>query len=128
MSFRDVEDLLYKRGVIVSYGTIRSWVGKLGHQYAKVIRRDRPAPSDKWHLDEVVITIRGKKYWLWRAVDSKGDVPHQRNGCVSRAETSCQKSSKEPNSTTVSKRPTTPKTAPPDEARHPNSSIARRLT
>jgi hypothetical protein len=60
MSFRDVEDILYKRGVIVSYETIRSWVGKFGHQYAKVIRRDRPAPSDKWHLDEVVITIRGK--------------------------------------------------------------------
>jgi len=74
MSLRDVEDLLYKRGVIVSYETIRSWVGKFGHQYAKVIRHDRPAPSDKWHLDEVVITIRGKKYWLWRAVDSNGDV------------------------------------------------------
>jgi putative transposase len=59
---------------IVSYETIRSWVGKFGHQYAKAIRRDRPVPSDKWHLDEVVITIRGKKYWLWRAVDSKGDV------------------------------------------------------
>ena len=72
MSFRDVEDLLYKRSVIVSYETIRSWVGKFGRQYAKVIRRDRPAPSDKWHLDEVAITIRGKKYWLWRAVDSKG--------------------------------------------------------
>jgi hypothetical protein len=72
MSFRDVEDLLYKRSVIVSYETIRSWVGKFGHQYAKVIRLDRPPPSGKWHLDEVVITIRGNKYWLWRAVDSKG--------------------------------------------------------
>jgi putative transposase len=61
MSFRDVEDILYKRGVIFNYETIRSWVGKFGHQYAKVIRPDRPAPSDKWHLDEVVITIRGKK-------------------------------------------------------------------
>jgi hypothetical protein len=60
MSFRDVEDLLYKRGVVVSYETIRSWVGKFGHQYAKVIRRDPPAPSDKGHLDEVVITICGK--------------------------------------------------------------------
>ena len=74
MSLRDVEDLLYKRGVIVSYETIRAWVGKFGHQYAKVIRLDRPPPSGKWHLDEVVITICGKKYWLWRAVDSKGDV------------------------------------------------------
>ena len=58
MSFRDVEDLLYKRGVIVSYETVRSWVGEFGHQYAKVIRRDRPAPSDKWHLDEVVIRFK----------------------------------------------------------------------
>jgi hypothetical protein len=70
LSFPD--ELLYNRGVIVSYETIMSWVGKFGRQYAKVIRLDRPAPSDKWHLDEVVITIRGKKYWLWRAVDSKG--------------------------------------------------------
>ena len=74
MSFRDVEDLFYKRDVSVSYETIRSWVEKFGHQYAKVIRRDRPAPSDKWHLDGVVVTIRGKRYWLWRAVDSKGEV------------------------------------------------------
>jgi putative transposase len=81
MSFRDVEDLLYKRGVIVSYETIRSWVGKFGRQYAKVIRRDRPAPSDKWHLDEVVTTIRGKKYWLWRAVDSKGPLIAASSDC-----------------------------------------------
>lgn len=45
-----------------------------GHRYAKVIRRDRPAASDKWHLDEVVIIICGKKYWLWRAIDSKSNV------------------------------------------------------
>jgi putative transposase len=51
MSFCDVGDLLYKRGVIVSYETLRSWVRKFGHLYAKVIRRDRPAQSDKWHLD-----------------------------------------------------------------------------
>jgi putative transposase len=70
ISFRDVEDFLYKRSVIVSYETVRSWVRKFGHRYAKIIRRDRPAPSDKWHLDEVVITIRSKKYWLWRTIDS----------------------------------------------------------
>lgn len=74
MSFRDVGDLLYKRDVIVSYKTVRSWVRKFGHRYAKVIRRDRPAPSDKLHLNEAVITIRSRKYWLWRAIDSKGDV------------------------------------------------------
>ena len=74
MSFRDVGDLLYKRGVIVSYETVRSWVRKFGHLSAKVIHRDRPAPSDKWHLDEVVITIHSKKYWLWRTIDSQGNV------------------------------------------------------
>ncbi len=74
MSLRDVEDLLAERGVIVSHETIRKWVQKFGLKYAKAIRRDRPAPSDKWHLDEVVVPIRGVKYWLWRAVDSNGDV------------------------------------------------------
>lgn len=62
------------RGIVVSYETIRAWVAKFGSQYAKVIRRDRPKVADKWHLDEVVLPINGKKYWLWRAVDSKGDV------------------------------------------------------
>ena len=74
MSLRDVEDLLAARGVVVSYQTIRAWVAKFGLQYAKAIRRDRPKVTDKWHLDEVVLPINGKKYWLWRAVDSKGDV------------------------------------------------------
>jgi putative transposase len=74
LSLRDVEDLLATRGIIVSYETIRKWVGKLGTKYAAPIRRDRPAPSDKWHLDEVVIPIRGRKFWLWRAIDSNGDV------------------------------------------------------
>lgn len=74
MSLRDVEDLLAERGVVVSYETIRAWVAKFGSQYAKVIRRNRPRVADKWHLDEVVIPINGTKYWLWRAVDSRGDV------------------------------------------------------
>lgn len=59
MSLRDVEDVLAERGVIVSHETIRKWVQKFGPKYAKAIRRDRPSPSDKWHLDEVVIPIRG---------------------------------------------------------------------
>ena len=52
---RDVEDLLAERGVTVSYETIRDWVNRFGHGFAAKIRRDRPAPADKWHLDEVVI-------------------------------------------------------------------------
>ncbi|SMD13190.1 IS6 family transposase [Primorskyibacter flagellatus] len=74
MSLRDVEDLLAARGVVVSYEAIRSWVAKFGLKFAKVIRRNPPAVADKRHLDEVVIPINGKKYWLWRAVDSQGDV------------------------------------------------------
>lgn len=74
MSLRDVEDLFAERGVAVSYETIQSWVAKFGQQYARSIRRDLPKPHDKWHLDEVVIVIKGRKHWLWRAVDASGDV------------------------------------------------------
>lgn len=74
LSLRDVEDLLAERGVSVSYETIRDWVNRFRHQYAAKIRRDRSAPADKWHLDEVVIRIKGRSHWLWRAVDAKGDV------------------------------------------------------
>jgi putative transposase len=61
LSLRDVEDILAERGIIVSHETIRFWVTKFGRLYAKSIRRDRPPVGDKWHLDEVVISIRGKK-------------------------------------------------------------------
>jgi putative transposase len=74
LSLRDVEDLLAERGIVVSYETIRAWVGKFGAQIAKHVRTARRQPTDKWHLDEVVITIRGKKHWLWRAVDSNGET------------------------------------------------------
>ena len=47
---------------------------KFGRQYAKSIRRDWSKVGDKWHLDEVVISIRGKKHWLWRAVDQHGNL------------------------------------------------------
>jgi putative transposase len=74
LSLRDVEDLFATRGIIVSYVTIRKWAGKFGTKYAASIRRDRPAPADKWHLDEVVIPVRGRKFWLWRAIDRNDDV------------------------------------------------------
>ena len=74
MSTADVEDLLAARGVIVSREAVRLWVNRFGQHFADCIRRDRPWPNDKWHLDEVVITIRGKKHWLWRAIDANGDV------------------------------------------------------
>jgi putative transposase len=74
LSLRDVEDLLAERGITVSHETIRVWVAKFGTQIAAKIRRDRPQSADKWYLDEVVIPIRGKKHWLWRAVDGNGDT------------------------------------------------------
>ena len=60
--------------MIVSRETVRLWVNRFGAHFANCIRRDRPAPSDNWHLDEVVIPIRGRKHWLWRAVDANGDT------------------------------------------------------
>ena len=74
LSTADVEDLLAERGVIVSRETIRLWVNRFGAHFAGCIRRDRPRPNEKWHLDEVVIPINGVKHWLWRAVDVNGDV------------------------------------------------------
>ena len=74
LSLRDVEDLLAQRGIVVRHKTVRFWVMKFGHQYAKSIRQDRPPVGNKWHLDEVVISIRGKKHWLWRAVDQHGNA------------------------------------------------------
>ena len=74
LSTADVEDLLAERGVTVSRETVRKWVNRFGCHFANCIKRDRPSAADKWHLDEVVIPINGRKYWLWRAVDANGDV------------------------------------------------------
>ena len=74
LSTADTEDLLAARGVIVSRETIRLWANRFGKHFAYCIRRDRPRPNDKWHMDEVVISIRGKKHWLWRAIDTDGDI------------------------------------------------------
>jgi putative transposase len=53
---------------------VRQWALKFGQDSAIKIRRCLPAPGDKWHLDEVVISIAGRKHWLWRAVDQHGIV------------------------------------------------------
>ncbi|WP_238373331.1 IS6 family transposase [Heliomarina baculiformis] len=74
LSTADVEDLLAERGVTVSRETVRKWVNRFGRHFAHCIKRGRPAAADKWHLDEVVVPINGVKIWLWRAVDSNGDV------------------------------------------------------
>jgi putative transposase len=72
LSFRDIEDLMASRGIVVTYETIRQWTLRFGQQYANELRRRQPRRGDKWHLDEVVLTIKGKHHYLWRAVDQDG--------------------------------------------------------
>ncbi len=74
LSFRDVEDLLAQRGVTVTYETIRQWCQRFGPVYARRLRRRRGRMGDIWHLDEVFVTIQGRRQYLWRAVDEDGDV------------------------------------------------------
>src|SRR3979411_285818 len=74
LSYRDVEELPAERGLEVSYETVRRWVLKFGPGIARKLRRCRPRPSDRWHLDEMVVRIAGKRMYLWRAVDHEGEV------------------------------------------------------
>jgi len=74
LSFRDVEDLLAERGIMVSYETVRRWVRYFGPTIAADLRRRRPKPHSTWHLDEVFIRIDGRLVYLWRAVDAEGEV------------------------------------------------------
>lgn len=70
-----VEDMLAARGIIVSHQTVRLWAEKFGRTFADEIRRRSAGRlGDKWHLDEAVVSIRGKKHWFWRAVDQDGFV------------------------------------------------------
>src|ERR687898_3021373 len=74
LSYRDVEELLAERGIATSYETVRRWVLKFGPAFARNLRRLRPRPTGKWHLDEMVVSIQGRRMYLWRAVDSEGEV------------------------------------------------------
>ena len=74
LSFRDVEDLLAERGILVSYETIRQWCRKFGPEYARRLKRRQGRLGDTWHLDELFVNIRGEQHYLWRAVDQDGDV------------------------------------------------------
>jgi transposase-like protein len=74
LSLRDVEELMLERGVQVTYETIHQWTRQFGPAYAAVLRRRRPRPGDKWHLDEVFVKIKGVQHYLWRAVDQNGNV------------------------------------------------------
>ena len=74
MSLRDVEELMAERGVEVSYETIRCWTIRFGPLIGRRLKKLRAAPTGRWHLDEMVCSIGGKRMYLWRAVDDEGEV------------------------------------------------------
>jgi putative transposase len=74
LSFRDIEELLSERGIVVTYETVRQWCRKFGPQYARNLRRRQGRLGDIWHVDELFVNIQGKRHYLWRAVDQDGDV------------------------------------------------------
>jgi putative transposase len=74
LSLRMVEEMLAARGIGVAYETVRQWGRKFGKPFSDRIRQRTPPRGDKWHLDEVVISIAGEQHWLWRAVDQNGFV------------------------------------------------------
>jgi len=74
LGYRDIEDLLAERGLDVSYETVRRWVLKFGPLFARELRRRRPRPTLHWHLHEMAVTIAGRQFWLWRAVDDEGEA------------------------------------------------------
>ena len=74
LSVRDVEEMLAQRGIEASYDTMRCCTLKFGRLFARNLRRSRPKPTGRWHLDEMVVKIAGRRMWLWRAVDDEGEV------------------------------------------------------
>ena len=74
LSYRDVAELLAERGIETSYESVRRWVLKFGPMFARNLRRLRPRPTGTWHLDEMVVSIQGRRMYLWRAVDNEGEV------------------------------------------------------
>jgi len=74
MSFREVEEMLFERGIQLSYETVRRWCLKFGGPYARRLKRRSAQPGDKWHVDEVFLTIGGERHYLWRAVDQAGNT------------------------------------------------------
>jgi putative transposase len=90
LSFRAVEELLAARGVSVRYEAVRQWCFKFGPAFAMQLRHRQGRLGDTWHLDEGFVAIKGKRYYLWRAVDQNADVlailaqPHRDQGAATR--------------------------------------------
>lgn len=75
VSYRDVEEMMARRGVQLTYETVREWCDKFGRYFAEELRRrNKRKLGSKWHLDEVFLKIKGVQYYLWRAVDQNGAV------------------------------------------------------
>ena len=74
LSYRDVEEMMFARGIVVTHEAIRQWCLKFGQDDANQLKRRRAQPGDKWHLDAVFVTINGKRHSLWRAVDQDDHV------------------------------------------------------
>src|SRR5262245_38384426 len=85
LSYRNVERLMAKRGVILTYEAVRYWCHKFGQAYANQLCRWHPRPGDKWHYDERFLPINGDRHYLWRAVDQDG-----RERCMQRFQSSGQ--------------------------------------
>ena len=74
LSHRDIEDLLAKRRIAVSYEAIRLWCNKFGPRFARNLRRKHQGFGDTFFIDEVCVKIQGKQHYLWRADDQDGEV------------------------------------------------------
>ena len=74
LSFRDIEELLATRGIQTSYESIRRWCLKFSLEYGNSLRKRQGRLGDTWYLDEVFLSVGGKRQYLWRAVDQDGDV------------------------------------------------------
>ena len=76
LSFRQVEDILYERGIDICHETVRFWVERFGSKFAREIRKKRAGYHSnwQWHFDEVFVKINGERFYLWRAVDHEGEV------------------------------------------------------
>jgi putative transposase len=74
LSYRDVQEMMAERGVLVSHEAIRNWGEKFGREYARRLRQRRGRLGDTWHLDEVFVKIGGRQHYLWRAVDQDGSL------------------------------------------------------
>lgn len=79
LSLRNIEDLLFERGIDICHETVRFWWNRFGPMFASQIRRQRVSQMRgfchwRWHLDEVFVMINGEQHYLWRVVNHEGEV------------------------------------------------------